>query len=216
MDCRPRASIHRESAVTVSPGDDDAASQQDNERVPAPDGSTAATSGGWLGEPSDEDVDAAFAAIVARFAVDPRWNSAADAVAPPDAGQPPPTGPQSPETGAERARRRELRRLERAAEVAAFAAHEAEVQAERDADEAHFTPPEPPPLPRPKGRTIAAVLLIVGGLCLLAKPSVLAVGVELTLVIAVAMILGGAYLLLAGIWRRRAGDADGSDDGAVV
>src|SRR6478609_6250888 len=148
MDCKPRASVrarrpgahrkgHRGPAVTVSPGDDDAASQQDNERVPAPDGSTAATSGGWLGEPSDEDVDAAFAAIVARFAVDPRWNSAADAVAPPDAGQPPPTGPQSPETGAERARRRELRRLERAAEVAAFAAHEAEVQAERDADEAH-------------------------------------------------------------------------------
>jgi len=68
--------------VTVSPGDDDAASQQDNERVPAADGSTAATSGGWLGEPSDEDVDTAFAAIVARFAVDPRWNSATDSVAP--------------------------------------------------------------------------------------------------------------------------------------
>ncbi len=199
--------------MTVSPGDDEAASQQDNERVPAPDGSPAATSGGWPGEPSDEDVDAAFAAIVARFAVDPRWNSAADSVAPPEAEHHQSAGPSAPETGEERARRRELRRLERAAEVAAFAAHEAEVQAERDADEAHFTPPEPPPLPRPKGRTIAAILLIVGGLCLLAKPSVLAVGVELTLVIAVAMILGGAYLLLAGIWRRR---ADGSDDGAVV
>jgi hypothetical protein len=198
--------------VTVSPGDDDAASQQDNERVPAPDGSTAATSGGWPGEPSDEDVDTAFAAIVARFAVDPRWNSATDSVAAPEIDRQPPAGP---ETGAERARRRELRRLERAAEVAAFAAHEAEVQAERDADEAHFTPPEPPPLPRPKGRTIGAVLLIVAGLCLLAKPSVLAVGVELTLIIAVGMILGGAYLLLAGIWRRRAA-ADGSDDGAVV
>jgi hypothetical protein len=203
--------------VTVSPGEDEGASQQDNERGPAPDGSTAAASGGWLGEPTDEDVDSAFAAIVARFAADPRWNSATDSVAPPDAERHPSAGPSAPETGEERARRRELRRLERAAEVAAFAAHEAEVQAERDADEAHFTPPEPPPLPRPKGRTVAAILLIIGGLCLLARPSVLAVGVELTLVIAVAMILGGAYLLLAGIWRRRAaGDADGSDDGAVV
>jgi hypothetical protein len=203
--------------VTVSPGEDEGASQQDNERGPAPDGSTAATGGGWPGEPTDEDVDTAFAAIVARFAADPRWNSATESVAPPDVERHPSAGPPAPETGEERARRRELRRLERAAEVAAFAAHEAEVQAERDADEAHFTPPEPPPLPRPKGRTVAAILLIVGGLCLLARPSVFAVGVELTLVIAVAMILGGAYLLLAGIWRRRAaGDADGSDDGAVV
>jgi Flp pilus assembly protein TadB len=202
--------------VTVSPGEDEGSSQQDNELVPAADGSPAATSDGWRGEPSDEDVDAAFAAIVARFAVDPRWNSATDSVAAPEVQQHPIAGPQAPETGAERARRRELRRLERAAEVAAFAAHEAEVQAERDADEAHFTPPEPPPLPRPKGRTIAAILLIVAGLCLLAKPSVLAVGVELTMVIAVAMILGGAYLLLSGIWRRRAAGDDGSDDGAVV
>ena len=203
--------------MTVSPGEDEGASQHDNERGPAPDGSTAAAGGGWPGEPTDEDVDSAFAAIVARFAVDPRWNSAADSVAPPEGERHPPAGPQATETGEERARRRELRRLERAAEVAAFAAHEAEVQAERDADEAHFTPPEPPPLPRPKGRTVAAILLIVGGLCLLARPSVLAVGVELTLVLAVAMILGGAYLLLAGIWRRRAaGDADGSDDGSVV
>ena len=203
--------------MTVSPGEDEGASQQDNERGPAPDGSTAATGSGWPVEPTDEDVDSAFAAIVARFSADPRWNSATDSVTPPDTERHPSAGPAAPETADERARRRELRRLERAAEVAAFAAHEAKVQAERDADEAHFTPPEPPPLPRPKGRTIAAILLIVGGLCLLARPSVLAVGVELTLVIAVAMILGGAYLLLAGIWRRRAaGDADGSDDGAVV
>ena len=46
--------------------------------------------------------------------------------------------------------RRELRRLERAAELAAFDASEAQDQAERDADDEHFTPPEPPPLPRPK------------------------------------------------------------------
>jgi len=198
----------------MTPGEDEGASQQDNERGTAPEESTAATGGGWQGEPSDDDVDAAFAAIVARFSADPRWNSATDSVAQPGVEHYPSVGSSTPETGEERARRRELRRLERAAEVAAFAAHEAEVQAERDADEAHFIPPEPPPLPRPKGRTVAAILLIAAGLCLLAKPSVLAVGIELTLVIAVGMILGGAYLLLAGIWRRRA--AGDSDDGAVV
>ena len=67
--------------MRVSPGEDEGASQQDNERAPAPDGSPPAAGDGWRGEPSDEDVDAAFAAIVERFAVDPRWNSATDSVA---------------------------------------------------------------------------------------------------------------------------------------
>jgi len=36
-------------------------------------------------------------------------------------------------------------------------------------------------------------------------------------VLALLLILGGAVLLLTGIWRRRShGDADGWDDGAVV
>ena len=45
-------------------------------------------------------------AIVARFAADPRWNSATDSVAPPDAERHPSAGPSAPETGEERARRR--------------------------------------------------------------------------------------------------------------
>ena len=37
------------------------------------------------------------------------------------------------------------------------------------------------------------------------------------IVFAVVLILGGAAILLTGIWRRRdGGDADGWDDGAVV
>jgi Flp pilus assembly protein TadB len=129
----------------------------------------------------------------------------------PSAGRP------LPDTSDDRARRRELRRLERAAEVAAFAAHEAEIEAERAADEAHFEPPEPPPLPRPKGRTIGALLMLLGGLVLLVRPGLLAVGFDLTMVIAVILMLGGAVLLLTGIWKRRnSSEADGWDDGAVV
>ena len=42
--------------------------------------------------------------------------------------------------------------------------------------------------------------MLLGGLVLLARPGLLAVGFDLTLVIAVVLILGGAVLLLTGIW----------------
>ncbi len=164
---------------------------------------------GWRSEATDADIDAAFAAIVSGIVSSPDLPAGAERH--PSAGRP------LPDTSDDRARRRELRRLERAAEVAAFAAHEAEIEAERAADEAHFEPPEPPPLPRPKGRTIGALLMLLGGLVLLVRPGLLAVGFDLTMVISVILILGGAVLLLTGIWKRRnSSDADGWDDGAVV
>ena len=212
--------------MTVAPGEDDGSSQHDDERAgtspgpplagsphhdderprTSPDGSPLAGGGqgNWRSDPSDADVDAAFAAIVSGFLEEGIQRH-------------PSTGGPAVESGAERSRRRELRRLERAEEVAAFAAHQAEVEAERAADEAHFTPPEPPPLPRPKGRTIGAVLMILGGILLLARPGLLAVGADVALVMAVILIVGGAAMLLSGIWRRRGGgNGDGWDDGAVV
>ena len=187
--------------MSVSPGEDDGSSHQEEERAGAPVGDERAK---WRAEPSDADVDAAFAAIVSSFLDDGIQRH-------PSAGGP------THDTGEERARRRELRRLERAEEVAAFAAHQAEIEAEREADDAHFTPPEPPPLPRPKGRTIGAALMILAGIALLARPGLLAVGPDLALVLAVVLILAGASILLTGIWRRRGGgDGDGWDDGAVV
>lgn len=197
--------------MTVAPGDDEGSAHQEDPNE---------AGRGWL-EPSDAEVDAAFAAIVSGIVADQQ--PARPALPPgaerhPSAGGPPPDpGRPRSETSEERARRRELRRLERAAEVAAFAAEQAQVEAERAADEAHFTPPEPPPLPRPKGRTIGALLMIIGGIVLLVRPAILAIGQDLTMVLALLLILGGAVLLLTGIWRRRAhGDADGWDDGAVV
>ncbi len=192
--------------MTTFPEGDDGSPQHDDDRP------EAGPERSWRSHPSDADVDARFLQIVSGIMVDggqQRHPSAGGANALEDIDRDPPQ-----ETGAERARRRELRRLERAAEVAAFAAREAEVAAERDADDAHFEPPEPPPLPRPKGRTIGATLMIVAGIVLLARPGLLAVEVDLTLVLAVGLILGGAVLLLTGIWRRHAGRDE--DDGAVV
>lgn len=192
-----------------SPGDPPADPQLDGALT----GGDRADTTGWRSSPSDDDVDAAFAAIVSQMAREESWQERKDAGPASAAQRHPSAGGPVQETGAERARRRELRRLERAEEVAAYAAQQAEIEAERAADDAHFTPPDPPPLPRPRRRTVSAVLLIVAGLILLARPGLLAVSIEFTMVLAAGAILGGAYLLLIGIWRRRGGDGD---DGAVV
>ncbi len=232
--------------MTVTPGEDEGNSQHDDAPPadsPPIDAATELTPAdanpSWRSETSDDDIDAAFAAIVSGITTDASWTpltgSGPTGIGPtgfgPDAdtGQQADSGPQAgaqrhpsgggarPDTGEERARRRELRRLERAEEVAAYEAQQAEIQAERDADEAHFEPPEPPPLPRPKGRTIGAVLMLIGGIILLARPGLLTLGFDLSLVLAVVLILGGVTVLLTGIWRRRAtAEADGWDDGAEV
>jgi hypothetical protein len=242
--------------VTVTPGEDEGNSQHDDAPpadAPPIDAAAELTPAdatpSWRSEASDDDIDAAFAAIVSGITTDASWTpltgsgptgggptgsgptdfGPTDFGPAADTGHQADSGPQAgvrrhpsgggarPDTGEERARRRELRRLERAEEVAAYEAQQAEIQAERDADEAHFEPPEPPPLPRPKGRTIGAVLMLIFGVILLARPGLLAVGFDLSLVIAVVLILGGVTVLLTGIWRRRAtAEADGWDDGAEV
>jgi hypothetical protein len=205
--------------VTTPPGDDEGARNQDDGRS-AESGAELTPAGGnfsWRSETPDDDIDAAFAAIISGITTDASWTPLTEAGPAGDSGpqagakRHPSGGGAQGETGEERARRRELRRLERAE------AQQAEIQAERDADEAHFEPPEPPPLPRPKGRTIGALLMLFGGIILLARPGLLAVGFDLTLVIAVVLILGGVTVLLNGIWRRRdRAEADGWDDGAEV
>jgi len=220
--------------VTITPGADDepvrgAADEPPADQVAEPeaDGQPAADG------PSDTDVDAAFAAIVSGIAPHMRW--AAEDLSGPSATaeqdqaasgpgyRPPLTRPSHPEhpsgreSADERARRRELRRLERAMEVEAYEAQKAAREAELAADDAHYTPPEPPPLPRPKGRTIGAVLLMAAGLLLIVRPGLLAVGPDLVLILALGLLVSGAGLLVAGM-RRQSGnsDGDGEDDGAVV
>ncbi|TKV60467.1 hypothetical protein FDO65_01795 [Nakamurella flava] len=115
----------------------------------------------------------------------------------------------------ERAQRREFRRVEREAELAAFEAHEAEVKAARDADQEHFEPPEPPPVPRPRGRTVAALLCLVAGVVLLVRPGLLTLASDAALVLSVLLLFGGAGLLVWGLRSRRDG-GDDPDDGAIV
>ena len=249
--------------MTVAPGDDE---RPDGPETAGSSGRPGAAGGepagrAWRSNPSDDDVDAAFADIVSGMITDsvrrhPSGNGPTagpprpapadlDRSAPasrPERDRTEPAGPDRvdptgfdridrdratfdpaeldpqdpPDPASERARRRELRRLERAAELAAFRSAQEHEQAERDADQEHYTPPDPPPLPRPRLRTVGSVLMILGGILLLARPGILAVGPDLALIFAVLLIVGGAVLLVTGIWRRRGGDGDGWDDGAVV
>jgi hypothetical protein len=188
-------------------------------------------------------LDAQFSAIISGISEQMQWGAteaeldaaaahnagepaAAPGVVSPEAGATP--GPSAPElqssagpfyefdTPETRKQRREWRRIEREEALAAFQEAQAEIQAERDADDAHFEPPPPPPLPKPKGRTVGAVLLILSGVVLLAWPQFLALQPNVTLVFALLLILGGLSLLLFGLRRRRGEAGDGWDDGAVL
>ncbi len=162
-------------------------------------------------ERSAAQVDAEFAAIISGISQEMSWSSTAqelDSVATAE--------PDQTETGDERERRRAQRRAQRAEEVATFEADQAEAEAELQADEAHFVPPEPPPLPKPKRRTVVALLFMIIGLVMLVRPSLLEVAPDVVLVLGIGCLVGGFAMLIHGL-RPRASDpddADGWDDGA--
>jgi hypothetical protein len=176
---------------------------------------------------SAAEIDAQFAAIVSAMSGSMSWDTTEEPAAPATPPSPGDTAtlvedPRSPEDRAaadERERRRALRKAQRAEEVALFAAAQAESAAELQADDAHFTPPDPPPVPRPGRRTVVALLLMALGLFLLLRPGLLQVGADVVLVLAMTCLVGGFGIMVWGL-RPHAGhpddpnDADGWDDGA--
>ena len=84
-----------------------------------------------------------------------------------------------------------------------------------DPDDEGFVPPAPPPVPPASRYTVLAVALVVAGLALFLRPSLLPIGESTSLVLGVAGILGGFAIL---VWRLRDGltDDDDGDDGAIV
>ena len=82
-----------------------------------------------------------------------------------------------------------------------------------DRPEEHYEPPPPPPLPAPSPTSLYAVLLIAAGVLLVGAPGVLGLSIDVGLVLGVAAIAGGAYLLVS---RMRERSIEDGDDGAVV
>jgi hypothetical protein len=86
-----------------------------------------------------------------------------------------------------------------------------------DEDQEGYTPPVPPPLPRPSAVAVAAVIAIIGGFILFLRPTALPISDELAMFVGLGAIVVG---FIALIWRLRPGDDEDEDpdpdNGAVV
>jgi hypothetical protein len=83
-------------------------------------------------------------------------------------------------------------------------------------DEGHYEPPPPPKIPRPRLRTIGAVLMVVLGFASIFAPFALGLADDaLSLLLGLVLTIGGAAILVFSM--RDAPPTDsGPDDGAVV
>lgn len=160
----------------------------------------------------DEEIDRRFSAIVSEMSADMQWGTTKSGD---DVGKPPDgyLGRAVIDSAEQRRQRREFRRAEREAEVAAFAAEQARKEAEYAADTEHFVPADPPPIKKPKPRTVLAAVLIICGIFVLIGPNFLTVSPNGVIILSGSLILAGCGLLLAGM-RRHAG-SDLEDDEQV-
>ncbi|MGH4012603.1 MAG: DUF308 domain-containing protein [Pseudonocardiaceae bacterium] len=81
-----------------------------------------------------------------------------------------------------------------------------------DGTEDHFEPPEPPPLPVPRPRTLGGVLLLAIGVLLLIRPSLLSMGESVGTPLGLLAITAGIGWLVLGL--RGGPPQEGWDDGA--
>jgi hypothetical protein len=151
-------------------------------------------------EPTPEEVDRAFAEIVAGFGA----TTAPDAVT----GRPDGTefGRSTPTTRSERGRSEPERAPEEGSLLDALDTFGAHLP---DEDPGEFVPPEPPPVPRPALPTVLAVIAVVGGLAVFLQPRLLSFLTEsLAMFVGFAMVVGGSAAL---VWRLRPGSDDDPD-----
>lgn len=160
----------------------------------------------------EDDIAARFAAIVSPMASTMNWETDHDET----------TDTTAVETAAEaaaqaardREARREQRRRERARDLADFNAEKAELESAYNSDDDHFTPPEPPPLPRLRPATVGAVVLIAVGIALIAAPTLLVIDTQLTMILGLLLLAAGAGTLVS---RLRGHDDDpNGPNGAVL
>ena len=80
------------------------------------------------------------------------------------------------------------------------------------AEEDHFEPPEPPPLPVPQPRTVGGVALLTVGVLLLVAPQLLSLDQALATPLGLLALIAGIGALVFG--RRCSPPLEGWDDGA--
>lgn len=151
-----------------------------------------------------EDVDAAFAAIVADLEREGLGaNLEADTEPTEDLPHPQPPSAQAAAPAA-------------AAEPATptWRTSDAEWDWTWSSDDEHYVPPEPPPLPRLRPMTIVAILLIVVGVVLLLAPNLIGLYYPLSTTLSLLSLVSGFALLFLRI--RRTPSDSGDDNGAQV
>ncbi|MEJ2861866.1 hypothetical protein [Actinomycetospora flava] len=178
-----------------------------------------------------EDIDAAFASIVADWAADdaPRWpdddvpghpelprtpeartddgTSSGLGTAPRRSASPDMPRPDTPRPDTPRPAARP--RVDPVAE-----GHRRHVPPTPPEDE-HYVPPEPPPLPRLGLSSLLGLALLVVGVVLLAVPGLLGGPVGLGIVPGLLAMTAGLGWLVFGLRRHREPE-DGPDDGAIL
>ncbi|MGY1741005.1 MULTISPECIES: DUF308 domain-containing protein [unclassified Blastococcus] len=82
-----------------------------------------------------------------------------------------------------------------------------------DRPEEHFEPPPPPPVGLPSPNSLYASLLIAVGALLVIAPGAVGLTLDVGLVLGVAAVVGGVYMLVS---RMRERSVEDGDDGAVV
>ncbi len=80
------------------------------------------------------------------------------------------------------------------------------------AEEDHFEPPEPPPVPMPRARTVGGLALLAGGVLLLVGPSLLGLGERVATPLGLLALAAGIAWLVIGL--RSGPPPEGWDDGA--
>jgi hypothetical protein len=165
------------------------------------------------GPDGPEDVDAAFAEIVAGLEREGVGIGLTEEIEKPDLEHDTPTGPigpiepATPPTG--------WRRPEGPWDWAATGGDLGEADTADAAEpEEHYVPPEPPPLPRLRTSTIFGLVMMLIGVLLLVAPRAIGLNVGIALPLALVSITSGVGWLMLRI---KQGPPPGSgDDGAQI
>ena len=148
-----------------------------------------------------DDVDAAFAEIVADLEREGVGRTMPDLNDPPDEPDPPTAPTPTPTRAAEPPQ--------------AWRGHEGDWDWSWGTDEEHYVPPEPPPLPKLRPLTVVALVLIVIGVVLLIVPTLIGLDARIATPIALLSVTcGGGMLLLRA--RQHPKDPGARDDGAQI
>lgn len=146
-----------------------------------------------------EDVDAAFAAIVADLEREGLGANVESDPGPPTEELPQASAP-APQAAVEPA--------------TAWRGNDTDWDWSWSTDDEHYIPPEPPPLPRLRPMTIVALILVVTGVVLLLSPSLIGLDPRIATPISLLSLVCGFGLLFLRI--RRTPSDTGDDNGAQV